>query len=92
MEYERNPVQFFTAVCYDWFRLLASNEAKEIVIRGLQYQVKAKHVKICAFVIMPNHIHLIWRVQNEHRLEDIQRDFLKYTAKEILKLVRRDKG
>jgi hypothetical protein len=34
------------------------------------------HVKIAAFVIMPNHIHVIWRIQNEYILEDVQRDFL----------------
>lgn len=32
---------------------------------------------------MPNHIHLIWRILLPHKREDVQRDFLKYTAQKI---------
>jgi len=63
MKLEHHHVQFFTAVCNDWLRLLESDEAKQIIIKALQYQVKIGHVKIAAFVIMPNHLHIIWRIQ-----------------------------
>lgn len=33
---------------------------------------------------MPNHIHLIWRIEKNYKIEDVQRDFLKFTAKQIL--------
>jgi putative transposase len=92
MNIERHHVQFFTAVCNDWLHLLESDEAKDIIIRALQYQVKVGHVKVAAFVIMPNHIHIIWRVQNDYSLEDVQRDFLKFTAKELLELIKAQKG
>ncbi len=87
MKLERHHVQFFTAVCNDWLLLLESDEAKDIVVNALHYQVKVGHVKVAAFVIMPNHLHLIWRIQNECRLEDVQRDFLKFTARELLRLI-----
>jgi REP element-mobilizing transposase RayT len=32
---------------------------------------------------MPNHIHLIWHIQPGHKRENVQRDFLKYTAHKI---------
>ena len=41
---------------------------------------------------MPNHIHLIWRVQNDFTLEEVQRDFLKFTAREILNAIRIESG
>ncbi len=41
---------------------------------------------------MPNHIHVIWRIQNEFKLENVQRDFLKFTAKELLNLIKSKKG
>ena len=87
-----NPVQFFTAVCNDWLKLLQSESAKQIIIDALKYRVRIGQVKIGAFVIMPNHIHLIWRVQNGFRLEGVQRDFLKITAKEILDSIQQEKG
>ena len=49
-------------------------------------------VKVAAFVIMPNHIHFIWRVQNGYELENVQRDFLKYTAKDLLALIKDSMG
>ena len=32
---------------------------------------------------MPNHIHLLWRMQENNELQDVQRDFLKFTAQQI---------
>jgi putative transposase len=92
MKIEQHPVQFFTAVCYDWLKLLDTSKAKEIIIEALRHRVSMGHVRVAAFVIMPNHIHLIWRVQNGFELEDVQRDFLKYTAKGLLALVKNSKG
>jgi REP element-mobilizing transposase RayT len=92
VQVEQHPVQFFTAVCYEWFSLLDTPQAKEIVIESLRYRVNKGQVKVAAFVIMPNHIHIIWRIQNGYELEDVQRDFLKYTAKGLLTLIKNSKG
>ncbi len=40
-------------------------------------------MKVYAFVIMDNHIHLIWQIQNGHKRSDVQRDFLKFTGQQI---------
>ncbi|WP_374988008.1 transposase [Marinoscillum sp. MHG1-6] len=32
---------------------------------------------------MDNHFHLIWQVRTGHKMKDVQRDFLKYTAQQI---------
>ena len=45
-------------------------------------------MKLTAFVIMPNHIHLIWRIESNFKREDVQRDFLKFTAKSILQYLK----
>jgi REP element-mobilizing transposase RayT len=92
MKLDLNHVQFFSAVRNYWIRLLDSDEAKDTTIKALKYQVEIGHVKIAAFVIMPNHLHIIWRVQNEYNLEDVLRDFLKFTAKELLQLIKSKKG
>ena len=89
---EKNHVQFFTAVCHEWLTLLETVDAKQIIIEALCYRIAVGQIKVCAFVIMPNHIHLIWRVQNGYDLEDVQRDFLKYTAKELIALLKRKQG
>ncbi len=45
---------------------------------------------VFAFVIMPNHIHLIWRVKELNGKETAQGSFLKYTAHEFKKLLKND--
>jgi putative transposase len=92
VNFEKNHLQFFTAVCHEWLKLLETDEAKQLIIEALRYRIAVGQIKVCAFVIMPNHIHLIWRIQNGYDLEDVQRDFLKYTAKELIALLKRKEG
>jgi len=49
----------------------------------MRFLVKEKRVEIYAFVLMPNHMHIVWRIANDLRKEDVQRDFLKFTAQKI---------
>ena len=83
MEYATNHTLFFTATVLDWKNLLKPDKYKDIVIESLGFLVKDKRVEVNAFVIMQNHIHLIWQMLNNHKRENVQRDFLKFTAQKI---------
>src|SRR5688500_20273373 len=72
--------QFFTATNLCWNKLLEPDKYKDIIIESLQFLVKGKRVIIYGFVIMPNHIHLIWQMQASRKRDNVQRDFLKHTA------------
>jgi REP element-mobilizing transposase RayT len=39
---------------------------KDIIIESLRSLVKDGRVIVYGFVIMPNHIHLIWQIQDKH--------------------------
>lgn len=39
-------------------------------------------------MLMENHFHMIWQVMGDHKREDVQRDFLRFTAQQILKSLR----
>jgi putative transposase len=75
--------QFFTATILEWKLLLKPDKYKNILIESLKFLVVNKRVVVYGFVIMPNHIHLIWQVQAGYKKADVQRDFLKYTAQQI---------
>ncbi len=84
--------QFFTATILEWKHLLKEDEFKDIIIKSLQFLVKEKSVVIYAFVIMPNHIHLIWQIQDGFKRDKIQLRFLKFTAQQMkFKLLQTDK-
>ena len=76
-------IQFFTATILWWKHLLKPDKYKQIVLESMAFLVREKRVKIYGFVIMPNHIHIVWRISTDFLLEDVQRDFLKYTAQQI---------
>ncbi|MBK7183622.1 MAG: transposase [Bacteroidetes bacterium] len=80
---KKSDVYFFTATNLNWLKLLDNNDHKNIILNSLLFLVENKRVVILAFVIMPNHIHLIWKIENGHKKEEIQRDFLKFTAQQI---------
>jgi putative transposase len=84
-------VYFFTATNLNGTKLLEDDEHKSIVISSLQFLSEHQRIKVLGFVIMPNHIHLIWQILTPHKNEDVQRDFLKYTAQQIkFSLIKKD--
>jgi putative transposase len=58
----------------------------------LSFLSEKNRVTIYCFVIMSNHFHLIWQMLGNNKREDVQRDFLKYTAQKILKILIREKS
>lgn len=74
---------FFTATILEWKRLLKPAKYKDIIIDSLRFLFQEQRVRVNAFVIMINHIHLIWQMMPGILYEDVQRDFLKYTAGKI---------
>jgi putative transposase len=75
--------QFFTATILEWKLLLKEDKYKDIITSSLQFLTANKRVVVYGFVIMPNHIHLIWQIAEGHKRENVQRDFLKFTAQQI---------
>ena len=53
--------QFYTATIYQWQHLLAEDKHKDIIVDSLKFLVTEKRIELNAFVIMSNHIHLIWQ-------------------------------
>ena len=45
--------------------------------------VTKKWVEVNAFVIMSNHIHLIWQIQEGYERDAVQRNFLKFVSQTI---------
>ena len=51
---------------------------------------KEKRIEVNAFSIMSNHLHLIWQVQEGHKRENVQRDFLKFISQTIIRDLKKD--
>ncbi len=71
---------------------VVEDEYKNVIINSLSYLSGSGKIDVFAFVIMPNHIHLIWRIKEMNGKETSQGAFLKYTAHEFKKMLKSDKG
>ncbi|HEY0770531.1 MAG TPA: hypothetical protein VGD31_09385, partial [Sphingobacteriaceae bacterium] len=76
-------IEFFTATCLNWQPLLGPDKHKQIVMESLSFLVKAKRIWLYGYVLMPNHLHLLWNKQDAWVDKSIQQQFLKYTAQQI---------
>jgi putative transposase len=77
--------QFFTATIVEWKKLLTQEKYKLIITNALDYLSKENKVTVFCFVIMDNHLHIIWQMKNENSREKVQHSFLSYTAKQFKK-------
>lgn len=85
-----NPIGIFftTATILNWNTLLGDDSYKNIIISSLQNLKNQQLLTVFAYVIMPNHMHIIWS-ENEHdRKESIQTSFFKYTAHQFIQKLR----
>ncbi len=57
---------------------------KQILLDSLAYMQAEQWLDLYAFVVTPNHIHLIVRCWDKHPMSDVVRDFKKHTAKQII--------
>ena len=81
--FEQRYIAFFTVTVFEWKRLLTPDKYKQIVLNSLKFLVDNGRVSIYGFVIMPNHLHLLWKIEEFHSREKVQRDFLKFTTQQI---------
>ena len=75
--------QFFTATILEWKPLLKNDKYKNEIIKSLQFLVAQQRIHLYAFVIMSNHIHLIWHPLPGQTPQKLQLSFLRYTAQQI---------
>jgi putative transposase len=75
--------QFYTATILEWKTLLSQDKYKEVIIESLRYLTTKERITLYAFVLMKNHIHLIWQALPGNTPQQIQLSFMKYTAQQI---------
>jgi putative transposase len=85
---ELNEVYFWTDTIKDWKNLLARDEYKHIIIEQLQWLKQRNKIDIFAYVIMPNHLHFIWQMNEKNGKEMPHASFNKWTSSQFLKNLR----
>ncbi|MFC1223874.1 transposase [Pedobacter sp. BG31] len=82
----RDPegIYFLTFTIVDWVDVFTRISYKDIIINSLKYCQSNKGLKLYAYCLMTNHIHLIASACSGIKLFEIIRDFKKFTNRAII--------
>lgn len=67
-----NYPYFYTATILEWKKLPKPDKYKQIITDSLAFFCNQNKVKVYGFVVMTNHIHLIWQTNSEYSFDKIQ--------------------
>lgn len=74
---------FMTFTVVGWIDLFSRKLYRDILIKNMQYCRMRKELSVGAFVIMTNHVHVIWR-STSGKLSDTLRDYKSFCTKEFI--------
>lgn len=77
---------FMTFQVVDWVDIFSRKAYRDVVIESFKFCRREKSLEVYAYVIMTNHVHVIWRARNGN-LSDIVRDFKKFTGRSIIEQI-----
>ncbi|MFT3752086.1 MAG: transposase [Paludibacter sp.] len=81
---KQNSIYFLTFTITDWVDVFTRLHYKNIIAESLSHCRKNKGLKLYAWCLMTNHLHLICSIEPPLRMTDFLRDYKKFTAKAIL--------
>ena len=87
---DQYAVHFITFAVVEWIDVFTRKAYADIVLDSLRFCISNKALKVHAWCIMSNHVHLICSAANGN-LSDILRDFKKFTSKAIIKSIEENK-
>lgn len=87
-----NPdgVYFVSFAVVDWIDVFSSRAYINILLETLEFCQKHKGMKIYAWCVMPNHVHLVFRSMVDQKPELLLGDFKRFTSQNIVSAIKQD--
>jgi len=84
---DQQAVHFVTFTVHQWVDVFTRQIYVDELLKNIVYCQENKGLQVYAWVVMSNHCHFILSANGNCRLSDIIRDFKKFTAKSIYKMI-----
>ena len=84
----QDKLYFVTFTTVGWVDVFTRTLYKDLLIDSLKYCQLNKGLELYAYCIMTNHIHLIMGRNGSYQMQEILRDFKKFTCVKIIKEIR----
>ena len=81
---KQDSIYFLTFTITDWVDVFTRLHYRNIIAESLTYCKKNKGLRLYAWCLMTNHLHLVCSLEQPLRMSDFLRDYKKFTAKAIL--------
>lgn len=88
---ENNQIYLVTSVTHHRQTIFTDFFLGRIVVNAMRYQHRQKNVSSLAFVIMPDHFHWLFALQNNSKLADIMR-YVKGRSASKIQQIRRNRN
>jgi REP element-mobilizing transposase RayT len=82
----QEALYFMTFTVVGWIDLFSRKIYRDIILKNMQHCREHKNLKVGAYVIMSNHVHVIWQ-SGSGKLSDTLRDFKSYCTKEFVETI-----
>jgi len=79
---------FITFSVIEWIDVFSRECYKEILVDSIKFSIANKGLIVHAWVIMPNHVHMIVSAMQGHDLMGIIRDIKKFTSRKITEAIK----
>ncbi|MGR3318327.1 MAG: REP-associated tyrosine transposase [Candidatus Anammoxibacter sp.] len=79
--FEKQQPYFTTMTTVDWLPIFTNRNVFEIVIKSLKFLIDKEDLKIYAYVVLENHMHMVCASET---LSNIMRRFKSFTARNII--------
>jgi REP element-mobilizing transposase RayT len=83
---DQKALHFLTFTVVGWIDLFSRQVYRDVFLQNMDYCRKHKGLSVGAYVIMTNHVHLIWRSE-AGKLSDTIRDFKSYCTKQFISII-----
>lgn len=84
---DQQGLNYLTCTVVGWVDVFTRASYRDIILESLSYCQEAKGLRIFAYVLMSNHLHLIAKTDGEQPLSAVLRDFKKFTSRKILEAI-----
>jgi putative transposase len=75
---------FLTLTVVGWVDIFTRERYAKIIVDALSYCSQHKGLNVYAYVVMSNHLHLVANCDDGFELNDVIRDFKKFSSKKIV--------
>ena len=83
----QEELYFITFTVIHWIDVFIRRQYRDVIIDSLKFCQDKKGLILFAYCIMSSHVHLITGTAGKNKLQDIIRDFKKFTAMEIIRSI-----